>query len=258
MLNSERAVFLVSVLTIGLALSLMISPPLSWLVAVVLTAMVCVGTDQVIHSNRSVHLRRKRYAVTLWILPALLVLGAFLFLRLPFFATGLAVVVGLLATAALLYAVITAQCHTVDTDGSYYGLARFALNLISYLTAFSLFAAIYSSKIRSSVSATAILIISILVCLELLRGTEQNVMRTWIYSFVIGVILGQVTWALNYWVISGLVGGLFLLVVFYVLSGIAQNHLLGKLSARLAVEFGVVALAGLSLAMTSGFWLQTT
>ncbi|MDA8187647.1 MAG: hypothetical protein M0T85_05865, partial [Dehalococcoidales bacterium] len=75
---------------------------------------------------------------------------------------------------------------------------------------------------------------------------------------VIGVILGQVTWALNYWVISGLVGGLFLLVVFYVLSGIAQNHLLGKLSARLAVEFGVVALAGLSLAMTSGFWLQTT
>lgn len=257
MSNNERTVFLVSVVVVGLALSLMVSPPLVWLVALVLVAMVCVGTDHIVHSHWRVHLRRKRYVLTLLILPALLTFGAFLFIRLPIFSTGPAVVVGLLATAFLLYAVITCQYHTIDPEDSVYPFARFSLNLIGYLTAFSLFAAIYSSKIRSSVSATAILIISVLIALELLRGTEGSVQRTWLYAGIVGVIMGQITWALNYWVISGLAGGLFLLVAFYILCGLIQNYFLGKLTRRLAIEFGVVGLAGLSLAMSSGFWLQT-
>lgn len=257
MTNTERTVFLVSVVVVGLALSLMINPPLVWLVAGVLVAMVCVGTDHVVHSHWRIHLRRKRYVLTLLILPALLTFGAFLFIRLPVFATGTAVVAGLLVTAFLLYAVITCQYHTIDPDDSLYPFARFSLNLIGYLVAFSLFAAIYSSKIRSSVSATAIIIISVLISLELLRGTESGVQRTWLYAAIVGIAMGQITWALNYWVISGLAGGLFLLVVFYILSGIVQNHLLGKLNPRLAVEFCIVGTVGLSVAMSTGFWLKT-
>ncbi len=256
MSNNERTIFLVSVVVVGLALSLMVNPPFVWLVAAVLIAMVAVGTDHIVHSHWRVHLRQKRYVLTLLILPALLTFGAFLFIRLPIFGTGPAAVAGLLVTAFLLYAVITCQYHTIDPEDSMYPFARFSLNLIGYLTAFSLFSAIYSSKIRSSVSATAILIISVLIALELLRGTESSVQRTWLYAVVVGVIMGQVTWALNYWVISGLAGGLFLLVAFYLLCGIVQNYFFGKLNLRLAVEFGIVGLAGLGLAMSSGFWLQ--
>ncbi len=89
------------------------------------------------------------------------------------------------------------------------------------------------------------------------RGTESNVQRTWLYAAVVGIVMGQITWALNYWVISGLAGGLFLLIAFYILCGIVQNHFLGKLNLRLAAEFGVVGIVGLGLAMSSGFWLRT-
>lgn len=257
MSNNERTIFLVSVIVVGLALSLMVSPPLVWLVAGVLVTMVAVGTDHIVHSHWRVHLRRKRYVLTLLILPALLTFGSFLFIRLPIFTTGPAVVAGLLSTGFLLYAVITCQYHTIDPEDSFYPFARFSLNLIGYLTAFSLFAAIYSTKIRSSVSATAILAISILISLEMFRGTESNVQRTWLYATVVGIVMGQITWALNYWVISGLAGGVFLLIAFYILCGIVQNHFLGKLNLRLAAEFGVVGIIGLGLAMSSGFWLRT-
>lgn len=255
--NIERTVFLVSAVLVGLALSKLVPEGLAYGIATVVVAMVCVGTDHIIHLHWRVHLRKKRYILTLLILPGLVTLGAFLFIRLPFFSTGPTVVVGLLATAVLLFAVITCQYHTIDVADPAYPVARFTLNLICYLTAFSLFAAIYFSKLRSSMSGTAIVITSILIALELLRGTEADVQKTWLFAIVIGAIMGQVTWALNYWVISGLAGGFLLLVVFYLLSGIVQNHLLGKLTPRLAVEFGLVGLAGLALVMSSGFWLQT-
>lgn len=263
MRNTERTLFLVSVIVIGLALSLMINPasvaaPLVWLIPIVLVMMVCVGTDQIVHSHWRVHLRKKRYVLTLLILPALVTFGAYLFVRPPVFATGPAVVLGLGVTAFLLYAVITCQFHTIDPEDARYPFARFSLNLIGYLTAFSLFSAIYSSKMRSIVSATAILIISVLISLELLRGSERAVQRTWLYAAIVGIVMGQFTWALNYWVISGLAGGIFLLAMFYVLSGIVQNHLLEKLNPRLALEFGIVGAAGLALAMSSGLWLQVS
>ncbi|MBI4317245.1 MAG: hypothetical protein HY675_02045 [Chloroflexi bacterium] len=258
MSNVDRLIVLVSVVTGGLALSLMLDAPLIWLLAAALLATVCIGTDHIIHSHWRVHLRRKRYTFTLWILPALLVLGAFLFLRLPLFSTGVAVVGGLLVTAILLAMVITCEYHTIDLEDSWYNLARFCLNLLAYLTAFSLYTAIYSTKVRSVYSATAILIISALFSLELLRGTERSVPRTWIYSLTTGVIMGEITWALNYWVISGLAGGLFLLLALYVITGVVQNHLLSRLSTRLVAEYALVAIVGLAVASSSGYWLQTT
>jgi hypothetical protein len=233
-----------------------VDAPLLWLIPLVLVMMVCVGTDQIVHSHWRVHLRRKRYVLTLLILPALVTFGAYLFVRPPVFASGPAVVVGLGVTAFLLYAVITCQFHTIDPEDRFYSFARFSLNLIGYLTAFSLFAAIYSTKMRSSVSATAIVLISILISLELLRGTERVVQRTWVYAAIVGIVMGQITWALNYWVISGLAGGILLLAVFYILSGLVQNHLLAKLTPRMALEFGIVGMTGMALAMSTGLWAQ--
>ncbi len=254
----DRLIMVISVVTGGLALSLMLEAPLVWLLGAILIITVCIGTDQIVHSHWRVSLRRKRYVLTLWILPALQVLGAFLFLRLPLFSTGVAVVGGLLVTALLLSVVIICEYHTIDPDDSLYSIARFSLNLIAYLTAFSLYTAIYSTKVRSIFSASAILIISALVALELLRGTERGVRRTWLYALITGVILGEITWALNYWVISGLVGGLFLLLSLYLTTGVIQSYLLYRLSRRLVAEYAIVALVGLMLTLTTGSWLQTT
>jgi hypothetical protein len=69
-----------------------------------------------------------------------------------------------------------------------------------------------------------------------------------VYSGVVGVLLGELTWALNYWpLLPGLTGGLILLLSFYLAVGIALQGLQGRLNRRVLVEFGVFAAAAVLL-----------
>jgi hypothetical protein len=204
-----------------------------------------VGTDNLIHLHWRVHIRRRRYAVSLWIVPALLVLGSIFFLRLPLFSNGITVAAGLVVVGVLLALVIVSEYRTIDPNDPLYGMARFILNVVGYLTAFALFTTIYGTKARSVMTATAIMVVGALIALELLRDTEADVTRTWIYAAICGLVMGELTWALNYWMISALIGGIFLLLAFYAVTGLAQNHLAGKLNRRVATEFGMVTVVGL-------------
>lgn len=251
MSNNDRLVVLISLILIGLAFSLVIEPPAMWLLTVVLVALVCFGTDHVIHLHWRAHARRHRYAVSLWIVPALLVLGAALFLRLPIFSTGVAVVAGLAVTGVLLALIIVCEYHTLDPRDPLYSTARFVLNVVGYLVVFTLYTTIYASKARSLFTATAIAVVSALIALELLRGVEDRVDRNWLYAGICGLVMGEITWALNYWVLPGLVGGVFLLLSFYALTGLVQHFLSGLFNRRLAVEFGLVTCFGMVLVFTS-------
>jgi hypothetical protein len=57
--------------------------------------------------------------------------------------------------------------------------------------------------------------------------------------------MGQITWALNYWRTDTLSVGLLLLLIFYVLTGLAQQHMAHKLSRRLLWGFGGVTVVAL-------------
>jgi hypothetical protein len=59
------------------------------------------------------------------------------------------------------------------------------------------------------------------------------------------LITGEIIWAMNYWRIQGLTGGLILLLGFYVATGLANQQLQGRLTRRVLVEYAVVALIGL-------------
>jgi hypothetical protein len=61
-----------------------------------------------------------------------------------------------------------------------------------------------------------------------------------------------VTWALNYWVLPGLTGGLLLLLIFYLLVGIAQQGLQGRLTRRVLLEFGIFGVVALVLIAAVG------
>ena len=69
-----------------------------------------------------------------------------------------------------------------------------------------------------------------------------------IYGVVVGLLLGEMTWALNYWpLLPGLTGGLLLLLSFYLAVGIALQGLQGRLSRRVSLEFAVFAAVALVL-----------
>ena len=148
--------------------------------------------------------------------------------------------------------IIVAEYRTVDPSDPRYNLARLGLNVAAYLIALVLFALIYRIKARALLSATATAAGSGLLALELLRDTRQSPRRTGLYALIVGLVMGEVIWALNYWRMRSLTAGMSLLLAFYVLTGLSQQAVLGRLSRRVLLEFGLVALVGVALLL----WLS--
>jgi hypothetical protein len=141
--------------------------------------------------------------------------------------------------------VISAEYYTVDPADRRYLAARLSLNAWAYLLALISFVLIYSPKARSLLSATAVTVVATLLALELLRGASRGFGRTVLYALIAGLITGEIIWAMNYWRIAGVTGGLLLLLGFYVAAGLANQQLQDRLTRRVLIEYGVVALIGL-------------
>src|SRR5581483_5586367 len=197
------------------------------------------------------HLSETPYTAILWILPCILIAGACLILPLFRDSARLAVVT-IMLTAVLLVLVVLGEYLTIDLQDPAYAFARLGLNLAVYLAALALFQTIYALKIRSILSAPLIGIAGALLALELLRSSESDVRRTWLYAATVGLGMGEALWALNYWNVSAVLGGVTLLVLFYLLTGFAQQYLFGKLSWRTLLEFAVVVTVVLALVMRRG------
>jgi len=84
-----------------------------------------------------------------------------------------------------------------------------------------------------------------MIAVALLRQPPARILTSWLLAAVIGLSMGQLTWALNYWRFGTLNAGLLLFLVFYVLTGLSQQHLMGKLSSRTLWEFGAIAVVAL-------------
>jgi hypothetical protein len=222
---------------LGTDANIVLSGP--WLFALLLGVMTAAGVESIMRSHPRVHLSETPYTAIMWILPCLLIVGACLILPLLRESAPFAVFT-ILAAGLVLALVVLGEYLTVDLRDPAYAFARLGLNLAVYLAALASFQTIYAFKLRALFSLPIIGVAAGLLALELLRASESDVRRTWLYAFAIGVGMGEVLWALNYWNVTALPGGVVLLVLFYLLTGLAQQHLFGKLSWRTLVEFAVV------------------
>lgn len=250
--NYDRVVVAVSLALLGLGLSLTLEQSTFWLLMPVLVGVVCLGSDSVLTSHPRAFRQSLGDRLVLCILPGLLVLGAALFLRLV--AGGYWLVGGLAATGLLLAGALLGQYRTLDPRDEGFPLARMTLNLASYLVAFSLYSASYDLRIPGLLWALGVGLASAMLSLELLRGNDPSMARLLLYAAVTGLVLGETAWSLDYWSLGGLKGGIFLLLLFYTMTGVAQTHFLGRLSRGVVLEFGLVTLAGLALLFTSLPW----
>jgi hypothetical protein len=200
------------------------------------------------------------------VVPSLLAGGFIVFLQL--FDNGVAqgVIIGLAAVA--FGGVYWAQAHMLDTHDPYFGLAQTLFNVMSHLCAFLLFSTVYGFKTRALLSATTVGVITFLLIYELLSrdaawhramGLPVEGRRSTIVllSLVAGIVTSQLTWGLNYWAaLTTLVGGAFLLVVFYVVHGLMASYVDQKLSRETLLEFGVVAAVAVVAVFASAFVIQ--
>jgi Protein of unknown function (DUF5656) len=265
----DRIVSLVLLVVIGLALVFLIDinpnilrarlggdlPPItvSWLLIVSLVIVTSTGADVFIRSHPQMQTRRLptinlgfvtiELAPGSWILPSFTIIASFAFFRL--FGASLGTTAGILASVAaggLLLATLLGQHYALDRRPDVRHNARLALQTIAFLLAFGVFSAVYFARLRTLYSAALIGAAGTLLAYALLQWTPARHGLA-LLAFVVGLTLAEATWALNYWAAPFLLGGALLLVIFYVATGLLQNHLEGTLSRRIFWEYGLLGSA---------------
>jgi hypothetical protein len=231
-----------------------------WL-GTMLVAIIGIG----IGAAAELHARRhkafgpllERLGLTLWILPGLLVwaIGLALVLWRPddlLLGRGLPLLGALLVGAAIFAQ--DREIAAASDAGEPTALPKQLLSLLTYLAAFGLFTLVYQIKERSLISATTTAFVAALLSLVLLRGAGSQRQRTMLYAVLIGLSMGEVTWALNYWVVRELVGGAVLLLVYYVMVGLIEIVLRAELNRRLLAEYLGVGIVGFLFILSTAPW----
>ncbi|GAB4519424.1 MAG: hypothetical protein Kow0047_30760 [Anaerolineae bacterium] len=216
---------------------------------VILTAILilasCSGTEAVVRSHPLALRGQLRQSWLYWILPAaVLVIAAGMR---PFMSTAAGLMILVLAAGALFAIAETAIYHTIDRSDPHYHLARIAANAVAYVVTLALFLIIYRTRVRSLLSATVIMVVAASLAIELLRGYGKETQRVLLYAGIVGLVSAEATWALNYWRTTGPQPGLILLLIFYVLVGVAQQEMLQRLTHTVLLEYAAVTLIGLAL-----------
>jgi hypothetical protein len=215
---------------------------------IMVAALISTGSETLIRSHPRAEGGYRRNVLH-WILPGCAALGLGLLLDLA--PTGPVWWLGLAFSAFLLVVVLIAEYTGVDPDDPAYRAAAIGLTALTYIVAAALFGWVRFTGARAALSATLTAALAALLSLRLLMLNTGAFQRSVIGAGVVGLTLGEAMWALNYWRVTPIGAGLLLLVLFYVLSGVLQQHTTGQLTRRSAIEFAVVGVIGAAIA----FWL---
>ncbi len=228
--------------------------PIAWVLIASLVVITSAGADLLVRSHPEMQTRmlptlnlgftKIEFAPGFWILPSFSIIGSFAFFRL-FNASlpGIAFAIALAAAGGLLLIVLVAQYYALSRDADMAQIGRLVLQAITYFLAFGSFSAVYYTGFRTLYSAALIGAAGMLLAYEILQWTSR---KQWLLlSFLVGLALGEANWALNYWPTTFLLGGILLLVLFYVAVNILSHYTLGSLRRAILVEYGVIGVLGL-------------
>jgi uncharacterized membrane protein YjjB (DUF3815 family) len=223
---------------------------ISWLLIASLVVITSTGADVFIRAHPEMQTRSLpairigplalELAPGFWILPSFAIVASFAFFRL-FSASleTLAFVIAMAAAGALLFATLVGQHYGLDRRPATQQRARLMLQAIALFLAFAMFSAIYYARLRTLYSAALIGATGALLAYALLHWIRSR-SRLALMCGMVGLMLAEATWALNYWSTSFLLGGALLLVIFYVVVGLLQNHLEQRLTPRVIWEYGIL------------------
>jgi hypothetical protein len=229
---------------LGVGMFLSVEPTRPWILLLV-TALVALGTDGIIRSYPSGVFKDVADTAPFLLLPVLLALGAGLFFEDT--ATGYWKWPAAAASALLLAAALYGQYVSVNPLAPAYPLARFILTMTTYLTAFAFYAVVYSFDLSLLPAAAVVGLVSVLLANDILREAETGPWRTLVYAAAIGLVVAEARWTLHFLPLEGYLAGVFLLLAFYVSTGLVHHTLIGNLTGSIVAEFGGLTVAGLAV-----------
>jgi hypothetical protein len=124
------------------------------------------------------------------------------------------------------------------------GVAYVAVRVVVYIVALALVVVIYGTKERGLLLAPPVALVGAAGTWYLLGDTPVGSRRRLMDAAGVGLVLGELTWAMGYWNVGALVGGAGLWLGFYVLSGVVEHAASLSLDRRIAAEYALVALIG--------------
>ena len=245
----DRANLLAILLGVGMAFYLAIEPTQPWLLLLV-AGLAALGTDGVLRAHPSKPFARLDDTASFLFLPALLTLGGGLFLE-DVVSGYWSVPIGALTTIGFA-GLLNGQYLSVDARWPVYTTARLVVSICAYVAAFALYSVVYEFDVGLLGGAFCVGLVSLLLSLEILReatpvGSTPQTRTAAVYPCAVGLFLAQLTWSLHFLPLEGFLAAAFLLLAFYVATGVAQNYLLRQLDLATAGEFAVVAAVGLSI-----------
>jgi hypothetical protein len=219
------------------------------LMLVLVAALISAGADTLIRSHPAFE-SRSRPTVIHWILPAAaaLVLGGALNLA----PDGPVWWLGLGLSAVALLVVLVAEYVVVDRADPAWELAALGLAAAAYALALLGFTVLYGLGARAAISATLGGLLAAALALRLFRLRAVEGARASLYAGVVGLITAEALWAVSYWRITPVSAGLLAMIPFYLAAGLAQQHLAGRLTRRLWIEYGLVGALALLIAALYG------
>jgi hypothetical protein len=244
----DRIHFSAAALALGLTAFLAIEPTQSWLL-LLLCGLAALAADAVVRTHPRARFHRLDDTALFLFVPVLFTLGAGLFLEEV--ASGHWTLLAGLLSFLPYWAILWAECDSVDRKASGYQSARLVLNVATYVIAFLFFATVYDFDLDVATAAFAAGVISVLLGIEVLREEAMDTIRTVIYAAATGVLMAQAAWATDFLPLNGGAAAVFLLLAFYLTTGLMHNYLASRLDLRTGTEFAAVALAGLVIVLFS-------
>ena len=219
-------------------------------VSLVVGVLVCALVDDVVRHERRLASAGLSRTLPYWVLPVLLVLAAFS--RFEALTGPAQQVAGLASSALVVGATVVAQMQSLDPGERWFAVARPGLYVLSYALALAAYYGAETLPLRAFVAIPLVALISALLAMELLRSSQWSTRRTWGWAALVGLMMAEVAWALGPGVLSPRLASLVLLAVFYVLTGVLQQHLWGRLQRQVALEFAAMAAVALVVLVRLG------
>jgi hypothetical protein len=240
--QASRLALLVAVYAIGVLLFLAVEPTKPWILLAA-TGLVTLGADGVLRTHPRGGFQDDLAGTAPYLfLPALFTLGSGLFME--DVLKGFWVVPGIIAASLLMAAIVFSDYASVDPHDDIYPLARLVLNIGTYLTAFAFFSVVYTFDVSLVPAAIAVGLVTLLLSVEVLREAEADPVRALVYAGVVGLVVAEARWGLYFLPLESYLAAVFLLLVFYLASGLVQHHLADDLRGPVVTEFLAIAIIG--------------
>ncbi len=240
----ERIPILAVILAIGLTAFLAIEPKQSWLLLLV-SGLAALGTDAIVRTHPRARFQRLDDTAVFLFVPVLFTMGLGIFLQ--DVAHGHWTIAAGLLSAIPYWAILRAEYESIDRASPNFQPTRLVLNAATYVTAFLFFAAVYHFDLNLVTASFAAGIVSVLLAVDILREEGLDTTRTLIYASAVGVLLAEAAWTTRFLPLEGSAAAVFLLLSFYLMTGLMHNYLGNRLNLKTAAEFTAVALAGVGI-----------